>query len=71
MVQITKKGIEACKKELILKDVEGNLLNFYAEEKAKSIDENEIEGSSPQDLIDSVINRAQSRQNWANHTYSI
>ncbi|MGM0653982.1 MAG: restriction endonuclease [Thermodesulfobacteriota bacterium] len=61
MVQITKKGIEACKKELTLKDVEGDFLNFYAEEKPKSIDKHEIEGSSPQDLIDSGFSAIESQ----------
>lgn len=53
MVQITKKGKEASKKKLKLKDVESDFLSFYADEKTKSTDNNEIKGSSPQDLIDS------------------
>lgn len=53
MVQITKKGKEASNKKLKLKDVESDFLSFYAEEKTKSTDSNEIKGSSPQDLIDS------------------
>jgi restriction system protein len=53
MVQITKKGKEASNKKLKLKDVESDFLSFYAEEKTKSTDNNEIKGSSPQDLIDS------------------
>ena len=53
MVQITKKGKEASNKKLNLKDVESDFLSFYAEEKTKSTNINEIKGSSPQDLIDS------------------
>ena len=53
MVQITKKGKGASNKKLKLKDVESDFLDFYAEEKTKSTDNNEIKGSSPQDLIDS------------------
>ena len=53
MVQITKKGKEASNKKLKLNDVESDFLSFYAEEKTKSTDNNEIKGSSPQDLIDS------------------
>jgi restriction system protein len=53
MVQITKRGKDAVNKKLKLKDVESDFLNFYAEEKTKSADNNEIKGSSPQDLIDS------------------
>ena len=53
MVQITKKGKEASNKKLKLKDVESDFLDFYAEEKTKSTDNNEIKDSSPQDLIDS------------------
>ncbi len=53
MVQITKKGKEASNKKLKLKDVESDFISFYAEEKTKSTDNNEIKGSSPQDLIDS------------------
>lgn len=52
MVQITKKGKDASKKKIKLKDVESDFLNFYAEEKTKITDNNEIKGSSPQDLID-------------------
>ena len=53
MVQITKKGKEVSNKKLKLKDVESDFISFYAEEKTKSTDNNEIKGSSPQDLIDS------------------
>ncbi len=53
MVQITQKGKEASNKKLKLKDVESDFLSFYADEKTKSTDNNEIKGSSPQDLIDS------------------
>jgi len=53
MVQITKKGKEASNKKLRLKDVESDFLSFYADEKTKGTDNNDIKGSSPQDLIDS------------------
>jgi restriction system protein len=61
MVQITKKGIEACNKELTLKDVKGQFIDFNDKEKTKNIDENEIEGSSPQDLIDSGFTAIESQ----------
>lgn len=61
MVQITEKGIEACKKELTLKDVKGHFLNFNAKEEIENIVENEIEGSSPQDLIDSGFSAIESQ----------
>ncbi len=55
MVQITQKGKEACSKELNLKDVENttDFLNFYKDEKEKTINESELNSSTPQDLIDS------------------
>jgi len=55
MVQITEKGKNAIKKQLQLKDIEGesNFLTFYTEEKAKDNSINsEIKNSTPQDLID-------------------
>lgn len=53
MVQITPKGQESVNKKLQLKDVESDFLNFYSDEKNKSIVTNVNKGSSPQDLIDS------------------
>ncbi len=61
MVQITKKGIEACNKQLKLKDVEEDFLSFYAEEKSKTPDKNDIKGSSPQDLIDTGFSAIESQ----------
>jgi restriction system protein len=61
MVQITKKGIAACNKQLTLKDVEADFLNFYAEEKTKDSDKTELKGSSPQDLIDSGFSAIESQ----------
>lgn len=61
MVQITQKGKEASKKELQLRDVESDFMNFYAEESAKSSDNKEIKGSSPQDLIDSGFSTIESQ----------
>ncbi len=61
MVQITQKGIEACKKELTLKDVKGQFLDLNDKEKTENIVENEIEGSSPQDLIDSGFSAIESQ----------
>lgn len=61
MVQITQKGIEACKKELTLKDVKGQFLDFNDKEKTENIVESEIEGSSPQDLIDSGFSAIESQ----------
>lgn len=55
MVQITEKG-KTQKNQLHLHEIEGesNFINFYADEKTKSISNNaEIKNSSPQDLIDS------------------
>lgn len=57
MVQITEKGL-AQKEKLSLKDVENEpgFLNFYSEEKTKTVDpETKIDSSTPQDLIDSGI----------------
>jgi len=56
MVKITKKGLNSISKKLELKDIENtnNFLNFYTEEKTKKkVLINTIEGSTPQDLIDS------------------
>jgi len=52
-VQITEKGREAANRKLELKEVESDFLNFYAEESTKPVNDNIIEDSSPQDLIDS------------------
>ena len=52
MVQITEKGLNQ-KGKLNLKDVEGDIFNFYDQEKNKGITSNtEIKDSTPQDLID-------------------
>jgi len=62
-VQITKKGKDATRKKLHLPDIESetNFLQFYSEEKLKTSDKNEIENSSPQDLIDSGISAIESQ----------
>lgn len=55
MVQITEKGKKSNNEQLQLNDIEGetNFLDFYKEEKTKSVPNNaEIINSSPQDLID-------------------
>ena len=54
-VQITEKGKEVNKDKVKLKDIisESGLFSFYKEEKAKELQDLEIRGSSPQDLIDS------------------
>ncbi|MCR4288709.1 MAG: restriction endonuclease [Candidatus Scalindua sp.] len=44
-----------------MKDVESDFLNFYAEESAKSIGNDEIKSSSPQDLIDSGFSAIESQ----------
>lgn len=52
MVQITEKG-KAQSDKLTLKEVEGDFITFYEEEKNKGISEQtEIKNSTPQDLID-------------------
>lgn len=63
MVQITEKGKEAARKPLYLPDIENesNFLQFYAEEKTKIADKNEIKNSSPQDLIDSGFSAIESQ----------
>ena len=61
LVKITKNGIEAANKKLELKDVELDFMNFYTEESAKHVDNNVIESSSPQDLIDSGFNAIESQ----------
>ncbi|MFA7231802.1 MAG: winged helix-turn-helix domain-containing protein, partial [Victivallaceae bacterium] len=53
MVQITPKGHDACKKKLQLNDVTANFLDFYDNERSKNIQDAEMTGASPQDLIDS------------------
>jgi len=55
MVQITDGGMAASKKGVTLGDLESNLLEFYAEEKAKDGPPQETERQSPQDLIDSGV----------------
>jgi restriction system protein len=55
MVQITEKGKKSINGQLQLNEVEGetNFLDFYTEEKTKTISNSiEITNSSPQDLID-------------------
>jgi restriction system protein len=63
MVQITEKGRTAAKKPLKLPDIENdeNFLQFYAVEKTKATDRNEIKNSSPQDLIDSGFSAIESQ----------
>ncbi|MBN1969694.1 MAG: restriction endonuclease [Candidatus Delongbacteria bacterium] len=55
MVQITQKGKDAARKKVELKDLENesDFLEFYKEEKKRSLNANSIKESSPQDLIDS------------------
>lgn len=62
-VQITQKGKDAARKKLHLPDIESetNFLQFYSEEKTKTSDKDEIENSSPQDLIDSGISAIESQ----------
>lgn len=62
-VQITPKGKDAALKKLNLPDIESetNFLQFYTEEKTKTSDKDEIENSSPQDLIDSGISAIESQ----------
>lgn len=62
-VQITQKGKDAALKKLNLPDIESetNFLQFYTEEKTKISDRDEIENSSPQDLIDSGISAIESQ----------
>lgn len=57
-VQITEKGKLASKKKVTLPDLENNtdFLQFYTEERSKSIDTSIIKSSSPEDLIESGIN---------------
>ena len=53
MVQITPKGQDARTKQLKLKDVTSNFLEFYANESSKTVKDDELVDASPQDLIDS------------------
>lgn len=55
IVQITLKGKEVNKDKVNLKDIinESGIFDFYKEEKTKGLEDLEIKGSSPQDLIDS------------------
>jgi restriction system protein len=54
-VQITQKGKEVNKDKVNLKGIisESGIFNFYKEEKAKELEDLEMKGSSPQDLIES------------------
>ena len=54
-VQITQKGKQVNKDKVNLKDIisESGIFNFYKEERAKELEDLEMKGSSPQDLIDS------------------
>jgi restriction system protein len=54
-VQITEKGKEVNKDQVNLKEIigESGLFSFYTEEKTRELQDLEIKGSSPQDLIDS------------------
>lgn len=54
-VQITQKGKEVNKDKVNLKDIinESGIFDFYKEEKTKGLEDLEMKGSSPQDLIDS------------------
>jgi restriction system protein len=54
-VQMTQKGKEVNKDKVNLKGIisESGIFNFYKEEKAKELEDMEMKGSSPQDLIES------------------
>lgn len=54
-VQITQKGKEVNRDKVNLKDIisESGIFNFYKEERTKELEDLEMKGSSPQDLIDS------------------
>jgi len=54
-VQITKKGKDANNDSISLESIvnDSSIFNFYNEEKTKALEDLEIKGSSPQDLIDS------------------
>lgn len=54
-VQITQKGKEVNRDKVNLKGIisESGIFNFYKEERAKELQDFEMKGSSPQDLIDS------------------
>lgn len=53
-MQITLKGKEVNKDKVNLKDIinESGIFDFYKEERTKGLEDLEIKGSSPQDLID-------------------
>jgi restriction system protein len=54
-VQITQKGKEVNRDKVNLKGIisESGIFNFYKEERTKELEDLEMKGSSPQDLIDS------------------
>ena len=54
-VQITQKGKYVNRDKVNLKDItnESGIFDFYKEEKTKGLEDLEMQGSSPQDLIDS------------------
>ena len=52
MVQITEAGTKACAQGVTLRDMESNLMDFYAEEKTKKTETPIATEQSPQDMID-------------------
>jgi restriction system protein len=52
MVQITETGKKACIQGVTIRDMESNLLDFYAEEKTKHAVRPAATEQSPQDMID-------------------
>lgn len=61
MVQITDAGRKACKQGVTLRDLESNLLDFYAEEKSKQGASTAGDGQSPQDLIDAGFSKIEAQ----------
>lgn len=62
LVQITDKGKKSIHHKLQLKDIEGDFLNFYSDEKNKpNLNNTIINNSSPQDLIDSGFSAIESQ----------
>jgi restriction system protein len=60
-VQITDKGSAAVTSDLDLKSVTADYLNFYTVENKKDSELPKLEGSSPQDLIDSGFSAMESQ----------
>ncbi|MDE2060659.1 MAG: winged helix-turn-helix domain-containing protein [candidate division NC10 bacterium] len=78
MVQVTEAGKKACAQGVPLRDMESNLMDFYAEEKRKQTGTPVAAEQSPQDMIDAGFSEIEAQtksellvSNCANNRYMI